>query len=126
LSDWLRERIDPLLLARQIWIDSALAHIHFNPNTVRQYRRSYQHATDGTYMFDLYAIYDLMLPLVARTSFYKPDQPDGDLSGCIDIQYEVGYLSIATVYGTVDLPAGHYPGQRQRFRLPVHATLVRR
>jgi len=36
------------------------------------------------------------------------------MNGVIDIQYEVGLISLATVYGLVKLPSGVFPGEKTK------------
>ena len=99
--------------------------IRFNPNLTKRTGAQYdiirQTTHDGTLIFEKEMIGKTIENLANKTSFCKED----NLEGAIDIKYEVGYISIATVFGIVELPIGKYPGEKQRARLPVKCTVVR-
>lgn len=75
---------------------------------------------DGTLIFERELIGNIIKNLADKTSFYKKDNQEG----VIDIIYEVGDISIATVFGMVNLPCGRFQGEKQRARLPVKCTLI--
>lgn len=91
-------------------------HITYDPSLVPQYRIIRQQSHDGTQIFTLDLIRDSMMHLFTMNSYYKPmGLPPED---CY-VQYTVGTIRLVTVYGTVDIPAGRYPGQRERIIIPV-------
>lgn len=99
--------------------------ITFNPNLTKingaQYDIIRQITHDGTFIFEKELIGRTIENLANKSSFCKLD----DQEGAIDRKYEVGYISIATVFGVVELPIGKYPGEKQRARLPVKCTVIR-
>lgn len=99
--------------------------ITFNPNLTKRNGAQYdiirQTTHDGTLIFEKELIGKTIENLYNKSSFCKLD----DQEGVIDRKYEVGYISIATVFGIVDLPIGKYPGEKQRARLPVKCTVIR-
>lgn len=121
-----RQRVNPLDYIKRLWPGVDVSHIRFNPDVKPQYRRRWQGGCDGT----LALVYDDLArglePLVNKKSYHKPDAPDGDLSGFRDVVYEVGWMRWATVYGLIELKCGgKHAGQRDRFSIPVRATLIR-
>ena len=110
-----REWINPLDYIRdQMGIAEAGEWITFDPKVDYQYRIIRQQSHDGLVAFTEELIARALLPLVTRTSFYKPaGEPDKFR------HYVVGWLRLATAYGMVDLPCGRYPGQRERLTIPV-------
>jgi hypothetical protein len=112
------------LTLQEILGDKLPEHITVNPELTKrtgaQYEiiRSCRH--DGTAVFELELIAKTLEPILTKTSYFV-GQP---LENVVDVKYEVGVMSLATVYGTVDLPAGRFPGERQRTRLPVKCTLI--
>lgn len=99
--------------------------ITFNPNLTKRNGAQYdiirQTTHDGTLIFEKELIGKTIENLAKKTSFFKGD----DQEGVVDRKYEVGYISIATIFGDVELPIGKYPGEKQRARLPVKCTVVR-
>jgi hypothetical protein len=74
---------------------------------------------DGTAIFTKELLGSVIENLVNKRSYFK----EINISQATDISYEVGLISLATVYGTVDLPAGSFPGEIQRARIPVKCTI---
>ena len=104
---------NPIDMIKQLWPDSDTSHIEFDPSIEPEYSIIRQCGGDGTLLFTLDALGDIFSLLVNKTSFYKPNpvQAKG---------YKVGWLKHAKVYGKIELKCGgKYPGQRERFRLPV-------
>jgi hypothetical protein len=99
--------------------------ITFNPKLTKRNGAQYdiirQTTHDGTLIFEKELIGKTIENLANKSSFCKIDNQEG----VIDRKYEVGYISIATVFEIVELPIGKYPGEKQRARLPVKCTVVR-
>ena len=99
--------------------------ITFNPKLTKRNGAQYdiirQTTHDGTLFFEKELIGRTIENLANKSSFCKIDNQEG----VIDRKYEVGYISIATVFGIVELPIGKCPGEKQRARLPVKCTVVR-
>ena len=99
--------------------------ITFNPKLSKRNGAQYdiirQTTHDGTLIFEKELIGKTIENLANKSSYSKTD----DQEGVVDRKYEVGYISIATIFGIVELPAGKYPGERQRTRMPVKCTVIR-
>ena len=100
-------------------------HITTNPNLTRRNGGQYDivrtMSHDGTLIFTKELLGKTIENLVNKESYFK----ELDIENAKDISYEVGIISLATVYGMVKLPAGEYPGARQRARIAVKCTIVR-
>jgi len=100
-------------------------YIAFNPNLTKQTGAQYEiirHIKhDGTAIFERELIGKIMENLFDKTSFFKGDNTEG----VKDIKYEVGLITIETVFGIVDLPIGRYPGETQTASIPVKCELIR-
>ena len=100
--------------------------ITYNPKLNKRNGAQYdiirQTTHDGTLIFEQELIGRVIENLYNKSSYSKTDKQEG----VIDRSYEVGDISIATIYAIVELPAGKYPGERQRARLPVKCTLTQR
>lgn len=100
-------------------------HITTNPKLSRvneaQFDIVRQSSHDGTLIFTKELLGRGIYNLVNKTAYYKGD----DMNGVVDIEYEIGLISLATVFGVVDLPAGKYQGEKQRVRIPVKCKLIR-
>jgi hypothetical protein len=100
-------------------------HITTNPSLTRrnggQYDivRTVKH--DGTLIFTKELLGKTIENLVNKRSYFKKLE----IENAKDITYEVGLISLATVFGMVDLPVGKYPCERQRARISVKCTIVR-
>lgn len=99
--------------------------ITYNPKLNKRNGAQYdiirQTTHDGTLIFERELIGRVIENLANKSSYSKTDEQEG----VIDISYEVGDISIATIFGIVELPVGKYPGERQRARLPVKCTVTR-
>lgn len=80
-----------------------------------------QSSHDGTLIFTKELLGIAIENLINKTAYYTKD----NMEGVTDIQYEIGLISLATVFGVVDLPVGRYQGVRQRVRIPVKCILIR-
>ena len=100
-------------------------HITTNPKLSRvneaQFDIVRQSSHDGTLIFTKELLGRGIENLVNKTAYYKGD----DMNGVVDIEYEIGLISLATVFGIVDLPVGKYQGEKQRVRIPVKCKLIR-
>lgn len=99
--------------------------IAFNPDLTKRNGAQYEiirsASHDGTLIFEKELVGTVIENLANKSSFCKLD----NLDGAVDVKYEVGYISIATVFGMVELPIGKYPGEKQRARLAVKCTVIR-
>jgi hypothetical protein len=114
-ASWSKDRFDPLLCLDGYGIN--VPWLTFDPGVVKGVtegaiirRRQCRH--DGTAMFTYEIVHDLLIPLVRRELFDTRDPPANHPD---QLQhYTLGWLHLSSVYGTVDLPVGRYPGQRER------------
>lgn len=98
--------------------------ITYNPKLSKRNDAQYdivrQSTHDGTLIFERELIGRVIENLANKTSCLKSDEQ----KDIIDRIYEVGDISIATVYGMVNLPCGRFQGERQRARLSVKCTII--
>jgi len=100
-------------------------HITVNPKLNRREEGQYdivrQTTHDGTMLFTRELLGRTIENIINKASHYTANPPNKKVT---DIKYEVGLISLATVYGNVELPAGNYPGEKQRARMSVKCTLI--
>lgn len=119
MSNWQRERIDPVQYMRQKgW---PCDHITYDP-TLRKGDYSIVRGSthDGTLLFTLELIEEPLVLLATRHTFHKPRE--AEFTAAKEVRYVVGPMRLATVFGMVKLPCSEtnrYPGERQRMRIPV-------
>lgn len=116
MSKFERHRINPIEWMRNRgW---PVDHITYDPKMRRgDYSINRQSAHDGTLLFTEELIHKALVHLAMKASYHKPRE--AEFTAAKSVQYVVGPLRLATVFGAVDLPAGRYPGQRERVRVPV-------
>jgi len=97
-------------------------HITYDP-TMKKHKGTAQYdiirqvAHDGTFVFTYGLLQRTLASIASMTSYCLRD--DIKHSDCKRINYRIGALNLATVFGQVKVPAGEFPGERQRTRLPV-------
>ena len=100
-------------------------HITMNKKLSRinnaQYDIIRQSSHDGTALFTLELLVDAVKGLINKESYFKSDNIDN----VFDIEYEIGLISMVSVFGKVDLPCGNFRGMKQRVRIPVKCKLIR-
>jgi hypothetical protein len=115
---WASQRINPMAILEQ-WKVTA-PWITFDPSIVKgssegpTLRRGKQSRHDGTSTFTHETLALALLPLLNRTVFDTRDPPENHPGQ--SIRYVVGWVHLCTVFPPegVDIPAGRYPGQRER------------
>ncbi len=99
-------------------------HITINPNLTKKTGAQYEiirgSSHDGTLLFTCQLLAKCMEPVVNKKSYWKGQ----NLEGVKDVKYEIGVISMATVFGRVKVPAGEINGERQRVRMAVKCTLI--
>lgn len=120
-----RVRVNPIDWATQLFPDTSMSHITFNPKLDQQYFIRRQAASDGTQSLVYQTIAEALWPIVAKASYYRPDNPTADFSDVTDIEYEVGMMLWITKFGIMPIAGGNLSGQRDRIVIPVLANLVR-
>ncbi len=111
------EKINPLAwLAQFRGFRASPRHVTFDPDVKPQYRIIRTCAHDGTLLFMRELIESALVePIMYSCSYYKPEPPPEGAR----IHYTLGWMRLISVYGIVNLPAGRYPGERQRVIVPV-------
>jgi len=118
---WQREKINPIEFMEKY--GAKASNITYDP-TLRKgdYSIVRTHSTDSTLALTTMQIGEILNLLIRRESYHKPNPPD--MSRLRDIHYVVGPIKKATVWGHVKLKIGVYPGQRERFRMPVKVQYI--
>lgn len=126
-KNWEAVRLNPMDFIRRNLTEEKFekvqTYVTFNPDADFQYKRRQQSAHDGTRLFELELLADTVNPILTMDSFYKPSMPTG-LTGFCRVEYEIGWLWILSVFGTVDIPAGRFPGMKQRTFMRVRSKFV--
>jgi len=117
MTDFARDRIDPIAWMNRNGLPAG--HISYDPMMRRgDYSIIRQQSHDGTQLFTHQMLFEALQLLAYRQSYHKPRAAEYEsVSG--KVWYVIGKARLATVYGKVALPAGRYPGQRERLRIPV-------
>lgn len=126
MSKFRKELINPIEFIKSNLPNAYTDHIEFDPKMKRSDREYWiirGGGHDGTQLFTWETLRDAVLPLMQMQSFFKSKEPDS-WEGIVGIKYKVGYISLATAYGMVNLRCGRYPGQVERVRIPVRCELV--
>ena len=127
MGSWHREKINPLELIERYWPDASRDHITYDPDMRKgDYSIIRQSTHDGTLLFSLELLQNTLLPVVNMSSYIKGDDPV-EWDRVVAIRYVVGPLRLVTATGLVTLPASKthkFPGEKQRTRMPVRATIV--
>ncbi len=103
-----------------------LNHIAYDPSLRKadcHYQVIRQTSHDGTSLFT-HELLASALVEIAKMHSYSKKIPPKDWGKVIAIKYTLGPLWLTTVYGRVNLPAGNYPGEKQRVRMSVVCEYV--
>lgn len=118
-----RERHNPIDMIKYFWPTADVSHITYDPSLRKgDFDIIRQSSHDGTLIFSDEIIQNTVITLANMQAYHASRPPDWDMLD--HIKYVVGDLKIAIVYGTVDLPAGRYPGQKERTRIPVKCEYI--
>ena len=120
-----RQKINPIDVIRN-QLGVTCDHITYDPNLKKsgcQYQIIRQCSHDGTMVFTCELLADTLINLANMESYAK-NFPPADFNKLVAIKYTVGPIWLSTVYGQVKLPAGTYPGQRERTRMCVVCEYV--
>lgn len=120
---FIKQKHNPIELIKQWWPNADISHIEYDPDmkaSDRQYWRVEQSGGDGTLLFTIEMLQKALLPLINKTTSYKPTIP---CTPC-DIKYKIGDMRHVIVFGIVELRCGKYPGQRERVRIPVRCEYI--
>jgi len=130
-SNFRRAYIDPLEFISSTWPDADTSHITYLPemkSSERQFYRMEGCEHDGTLIFTNNMIRKCLVPLLNKTVYYKPsaEQLKGKKGNIIGINYKIGRMKHAVVFGEIGwiAPGGVCQGQRERVRIPVISEFV--
>ena len=121
-KNYKREKINPIDFMKKYGINKDISHIKFNPNlknSESDFFRVKGSKHDGTMFFTFENIGNLLGVLILQESFSKKNPPDSN-KDLISINYEIGYIKIATIFGQFN---GFF-GQRERCRINVKCEYV--
>lgn len=101
--------------------DFRLGHIEYDESLDNDYDyqiiRSSSH--DGTLIFTMQTIAEVLEPLVNRSTYCKKDLTEDQLKNVLEIDYTVGNIKIRKEYGKVTVPAGKISGLTETVSIPV-------
>lgn len=113
---WHRERMtldQAMKFAGMRWRDDAPRHITYDPTLRGGMKIVRQQRTDGTLAFAMDMMQKALEPL-ANGTYSLREAPSGSIP-----RYVVGPIRVINVYNDrTDLPAGKFPGQRERIVVP--------
>lgn len=125
MSRFSRIKLNPVDVVRdQFGVE--LGHITYDPSLRKSechYQVIRQTSHDGTLLFT-HELLAKSLVEIAKMYSYSKKMPPKDWEKVIAIKYTLGPLWLTTVYGRVNLPAGSYPGEKQRVRMSVLCEYV--
>lgn len=126
MSDFRKERHNPLELIKRFWPEASVKHITYDPSMRKgDYYIIRQSRHDGTLLFTLELLQRGLIKVINKES-YCTKTISRDLK-YKDIKYTVGPMKHSTVYGQVYLPCSKnhkYPGQAERIRMPVKCEYI--
>lgn len=126
MSQFSKQLRNPIELIKQWWPEANIAHISYDEsmkNSDRDYFRIESCGHDGTLNFTIEMFQKLLVPLVNMQSYHNRNTPE-DWSKIERIEYTIGRIKHATVFGTVALRCGNYPGQRESVKIPVKCRYI--
>ena len=127
MSNFKKERHNPLDLIKSFWPEADVSHITYDPNlNDKDFNVIRQSGGDGTLLFTLEMLQKGLIGIVNMESFCKSNEPS-DWSKVKSIRYTIGSMKHATVYGMIHLGCSSerkYHGQRERIRMPVKCEYI--
>lgn len=121
MSDFKKERHNPVELIKQFWPDANTDHITYDPELKKgEYNIIRQCGGDGTMLFTFEMLQKGLVDIVNGYSFFKKTEPDW--SKVTGIKYTVGDMKHVTVFGMIKLISSEtnkYPGKIERIRMAV-------
>jgi hypothetical protein len=124
MLDFEHKRYNPLELIQAYWPDAYTDHITYNPQ-LRQgdFEVIRGNTSDGTLWFSREMMQRALVSICNMRAAPKDRQPDPERT-LTSIEYELGPMRHAIVFGNVDLPVGRYPGLRERVRMWVKCKYI--
>jgi len=126
MSSFQKKTHNPLDLIKQFWPDANTSHITYDGSLRKGDFSVIRESThDGTLFFTLEVLQKALLGLVNGTSYCTSHDIDWDR--LVKVQYRVGSIRHAVVFGDVKLrcsDAQLYSGQRERIRMPVTCEYI--
>lgn len=112
------EQISDILAANGYGKNLRLGHIIYDKSINDSYDyqiiRSSKH--DGTFIFKLNLIQEVLSPIINKQSYYKANISEEELNNLADIEYTIGDINIESEYGVT---VKHFTGMRDTVTLPV-------
>lgn len=124
---WRSDKYDPLEWMARLWPSADIGHIKFDPSERGDYYRTGQGGGDGTFLFFYQDMGKVLAPFVEMSTFWKPSLPSEDLSNVRRIEYTLGWVRVATVYGSIFCRGGFsISGEKYRIRVRAKARIIYR
>ena len=123
MIEWRRELLNPVKIIED-WFGYCPDHIRYEKGLKGDYQIIRQSKHDGTYVFSLELLGEVLNPIIKMESSCKGT----NLDNVTRINYTVGDIWHSTVFGYVYLPCSKtqkYPGQLERMRMSVKCEYVR-
>lgn len=126
--NWEAQRINPMSFIKanvpEEDFELIQTFVRFNPSANFQYKRREQSYHDGTSIFVHEILARTVNPIIKMESYYRPALEAFGDAPVSRIEYEIGWLWLLTVFGSVDVPAGRIAGEKNRTFMRVRSTLV--
>lgn len=122
-GNYSRQKLNPIELMKSLGWE--IKHITFNPGLKQGDADIYigrGSTHDSTMCFTLENLQRCLIPVANNQTYCKKHTID--FERLKHIEYEIGYVKIATVFGLVNIPAGRFPGQKERIRMSVKCKYV--
>jgi len=127
MSEFKRERHNPMELIDSFWPEANVSHITYDPTLKKgDFNVIRQSGGDGTMLFTIEMLQKALIGIVTMQSFCVSTEPK-DWSKVKSIRYTIGKMRHATVFGMILLKCSKthkYPGQKERIRMPVKVEYV--
>ncbi len=127
MSDFKKERHNPIELIKRFWPDADTQHIIYDPTMKKgDYEIIRQSGGDGTLLFTIQMLQEALLGILNMQSWFKLTEPNA-WEKVKAINYTIGTMRHVTVYGMIYLKCStthKYPGQRERIRMPVKCEYI--
>ena len=126
MKNFKKVKHNPIELIERFWPEANHSHIQFDDNLKPrkgQFDIIRQSGGDGTALFTIQMLQDVLINPMNMQSHFKGDEPD--FKRLKAIKYRVGSIYHAVAFGRVELKCGgKYPGQVERARMPVICEYV--
>lgn len=108
------EYIDPIEFAKRYFPEAIFNHITYDPEFYDDDTELYvEQSHDGTLIFFVEAAMSLMDALLYGK--VTDEHPPSNRKG---VRYTIGQMKVVSKHGRVDLPAGNFPGVKEKISIP--------